>query len=450
MEMRRAAPSPSVTEQAVAGSLSHGDLLPVDVEGRGPTGSVAAAPAAKPAMIAVPAPVAARPGQPEVTREVSADSAGLSVSLGSRGGGVGAVGQGIGTGHGRLGGAQTAPQALRTRADATQVTGALPAEVAQRMLPPVEKPTAGDPYSGKFQVVMHALARGDTEGALGVASRWHREAPGDVLSVVALGEAVEAAGDVAKAMRVNGSIIDLFPARADLRRFAGARVERLRSDAALALAEDSYEKAEAERPDHPSSHRSLAFARLRQGRYADAFDAARVGIARKYPLGRFPGVDRILREDLGLIAAAWIKADPAKRESILDALHAAGGRVENAPSIRFVLSWETDANDVDFHIFDDRGGHAFYSRKHLASGGDLYADVTTGYGPECFTIRQARGQRAAKYTLQANYYSRGPMGYGMGKLEIIDHDGEGGLSFEERPYVVMKDRAFVDLGTVTR
>jgi hypothetical protein len=52
------------------------------------------------------------------------------------------------------------------------------------------------------------------------------------------------------------------------------------------------------------------------------------------------------------------------------------------------------------------------------------------------------------YTLQAHYYSRGPMGYGMGKLEIIDHDGKGGLKFEERPFVVMVDHAFVDLGTV--
>ncbi len=40
------------------------------------------------------------------------------------------------------------------------------------------------------------------------------------------------------------------------------------------------------------------------------------------------------------------------------------------------------------------------------------------------------------------------MGYGMGKLEILEHDGKGGLKFEERPFVVMTDQAFVDLGTV--
>ena len=40
------------------------------------------------------------------------------------------------------------------------------------------------------------------------------------------------------------------------------------------------------------------------------------------------------------------------------------------------------------------------------------------------------------------------MGYGMGVLEILRHDGKGGLAFEHRPYVVMTDGAFVDLGTV--
>ncbi len=40
------------------------------------------------------------------------------------------------------------------------------------------------------------------------------------------------------------------------------------------------------------------------------------------------------------------------------------------------------------------------------------------------------------------------MGYGMGKLEIVDHDGRGGLKFDERPFIVMADHAFVDLGTI--
>ena len=40
------------------------------------------------------------------------------------------------------------------------------------------------------------------------------------------------------------------------------------------------------------------------------------------------------------------------------------------------------------------------------------------------------------------------MGYGMGMVQIIDHDGRGGLTFEERPYVALTARARVDLGVV--
>ena len=304
------------------------------------------------------------------------------------------------------------------------------------------------PYTGNFREVMDSIARSDTKGALETATRMHDRAPGDVMSLVALGEALEARGDVARAARSYGSLIDLFPARADLRRFAGERLERLRSPGALELAIDTYFKAKEERPDHPASHRLLAFAHLRKGNFAEAFAVAAVGAKRRYPEGRFAGVERILREDLGLIAAAWLRAEPERSDEIMKRLREAGGTLESRPSLRFVLNWETDANDVDFHIFDARGGHAFFSRPQLASGGELYADVTTGYGPECFTIRAPRNARAAPYKLQAHYYSRGPMGYGMGKLEILDHDGRGNISFEERPFVVMADHAFVELGTV--
>jgi tetratricopeptide (TPR) repeat protein len=322
--------------------------------------------------------------------------------------------------------------------------------------PPAPPPTPSrpasdhpEPYAGRFKDVMDTLATSTARAAIEQAYRWHREEPGDVMALTALGQTLEAAGEIATAARAYGSIIDLFPARADLRRFAGERLEHLSDVGAADLARDTFARARDERGDHPSSHRLLAFAELKKGHYQEAFTAAFEGLKQPYPSGRFRGVDQILREDLGLVAAAWIKAEPKRREEILAKITAAGGVVEDAPSLRFVLNWETDANDVDFHIIDADGGHAFYEHPELPSGGRLYADVTTGYGPECFTIRLPKERRSALYTLQAHYYSRGPMGYGMGKLEIIDHDGSGGLTIEERPFVAMVDHAFVELGTVT-
>ncbi|MFO0741471.1 MAG: VIT domain-containing protein [Labilithrix sp.] len=306
------------------------------------------------------------------------------------------------------------------------------------------------PYEGRFKTVMDALSRGSREVAYQEATRWHAEQPGDILSLVALGEVFEARNELDQAARAYGSILELFSFRADSRRFAGERLERLHTARALALATDSYGKAAAQRADHPASHRLYAYALAKRGDYEKAFEAIRSGVERTYPANRFRGVDRILREDMGLIAAAWMRAQPKRAAEIREKLHAAGGVDENGPSLRFVLVWETDANDVDFHIYDGRGGHAFYSQPHLASGGDLYADVTTGYGPECFTIRGPRAGLAFPYTLQAHYYARGPMGYGMGKLEVIEHDGKGNLTFNERPFVVMTDHAYVDMGSVDK
>jgi hypothetical protein len=74
--------------------------------------------------------------------------------------------------------------------------------------------------------------------------------------------------------------------------------------------------------------------------------------------------------------------------------------------------------------------------------------VTTGYGPECFTVTGPADRGAAPYRLRVHYYSRGPMGYGMGTVQVVTHDGEGGLAIEPRPFVVMTDGALVEIGSV--
>lgn len=305
--------------------------------------------------------------------------------------------------------------------------------------------TAGSPYEGRMFDVMSHLDAGRVDEALAVALEWEEQAPGDVLAHLALGDVLKAQGKTQAAARAYGSLIDLFPSRADLRRHAGTRLEQL-GGAAQWMAADTYAHAVEQRPDHPSSHRLLAFALLRAGAHERAFEAGVAGARHDYPQGRFAGAGRILGEDAGLIAAAWIAAEPDRAAEIRRRVAEAGVTIPTGASTRFVMTWETDANDVDFHIYDGRDSHAFFSNPTLASGGALYADVTTGYGPECFTIE---GEPSAfPYRFNAHYYSRGPMGYGMGALQIIEHDGHGGLLFEDRPYLIMKDEAEVQLGAL--
>ena len=297
---------------------------------------------------------------------------------------------------------------------------------------------------GPLAEIEHALAAGSLDRALAAARAWHDKEPGDVLALIGLGDALEARHELDTAARVYGSIIDLYPARADFRRFAGERLERV-GKAQRALIIDTYRRAVEQRPDHLTGHRLLAYALVRDGQYAAAFAAILDGIDRSYPENRFAGAERVLAEDVGMIGAAYLAHVPARRDEVIAQLDRRGIPLPTRPSTRFILYWETDGNDVDFHIRDAKGGHAWYSHRQLRSGGELYADITTGYGPECFAIPGT--PHAGPYRLSINYFSQGPMGYGMGLLQVQTFDGRGNLGFEDRPYVIMTNQAFVDLGT---
>lgn len=315
------------------------------------------------------------------------------------------------------------------------------------------KKSSASPHTGPFAEVQDLLTSGQVRAAYKLAEAWVDDAPGDVLALLAYGDAAAASGDLRRAARAYGSLIDLFPARADLRRHAGERLETLISDdaadagGALELAIDTYSRAVEERPDHPSGHRLLAWSLWRAGRQADAVTALEAGLDRQYPAGRFAGVRQVLIDDLALLGAAWLDAEPDRHEEIERRLGKHGARLAAEPSLRFILTWENDANDVDLHVYDGLGNHAFYSRPSLPTGGRLVADVTTGYGPEGFVIPGAAKDRAHPYRVEVHYYRRGPMGYGLGTLHVVEHDGTGNIELRARPFVVMTDGATVELGT---
>ena len=213
-----------------------------------------------------------------------------------------------------------------------------------------------------------------------------------------------------------------------MRRFTGERMERVeRSLRALATTDAkakitarqvldgvvaAYKTAVKNRPSHPSSHRLLAYGQLKAGRLADAFRTITAAVKMDFS-GRFVAARQILQEDQAILASAWKRACPdmdvkALVNSILDASDTrAADEVFNhlharTPTLRFVLNWETDANDVDFHIYDSKGGHAFFSAPGGAPPGLLYGDVTQGWGPECFAIAQKA--KNFPYRVEAHYF----------------------------------------------
>jgi hypothetical protein len=266
------------------------------------------------------------------------------------------------------------------------------------------------------------------------------------MALVALGEALEANDRPDQAARAYGSIVDLYPGRADMRRLAAARLERL-GELHTWLVLDSYGRALEERNEDPAGHRLYAFALLRAGYYQEAFDALVDGLAWARSAPKTRPLEPVLLADLGIIAAAWIRRWPEQEAYVREALRVHEAELATTPSLRFVLSWDSELADLDLHVRDGLGWHAFYRSKALASGGALSDDMDAGYGLEAFTIDGAA--TAFPYRLEVGYYARGAT-QGTGKIEVVEHDGNGQLFFDQRPFVVNKQRAYVDLGMVSK
>jgi TonB family protein len=305
-----------------------------------------------------------------------------------------------------------------------------------------KQPVASDSLEGPTLSVVELIEAGEGAAALLQARDWQRRSPSDVMALLSLARAAKALGQRDLAARAYGSLIDLFPSRADMRRAAGEGLEGLVEGgdglaheharaSALSLAIDSYRKAVELRPDHPSSHRLLAMALWRSGEQALAHAAFTASLTSSYRRERFPGVPGLLSDE-----SAWTRVTGA-------AQHARKGEA----LLRACVYWETDATDVDLHVYD--GAHRYVSGLRLASdsGAQLSGDVATGYGPECYT---ARGQEISyPYLFQAQYSSRGAMGYAMGALHITRIDRAGEPSFESRPFVLMREGGFATLGELT-
>jgi hypothetical protein len=315
--------------------------------------------------------------------------------------------------------------------------------VAEALVDPDRNRTDEGAYVGTFLDLRRKLKDGDLDRAEEMAWTWRRSSPDDIMALVALGEVAEARGRRELAARAYGSIAELYPSNAAMLRFAAGRLEALGT---TGLAVGVLREAQRQRPDHPSSHRALAWAFARRGRFEDAFEALAAGYDNDYPDGRFASARAELGEELRILGAAWLRAQPKRRREIEARLVELGLSIADEPSLRFVLTWETDTNDVDLHIQDSTGSRAWYRNPTLPSGGSLLADVTTGFGPESFVIDG--DANAFPYYLIVHYYSRGPMGYGMGNVQVIHHDGAGNLDIETLPFVAMKDDAKVLVGAV--
>lgn len=143
--------------------------------------------------------------------------------------------------------------------------------------------------------------------------------------------------------------------------------------------------------EEPQSFRDLGLALEASGQHQQALDALYEVVVRPWD-GRFDGISLIALDELNTLAARErvdVSAiDPRLRRALpLD--------------LRVVLGWDSDNSDMDLWVTDPNGERAYYGNRLTHQGGQMSQDFTGGYGPEQFSLREAK---PGTYKVEANFF----------------------------------------------
>jgi hypothetical protein len=90
------------------------------------------------------------------------------------------------------------------------------------------------------------------------------------------------------------------------------------------------------------------------------------------------------------------------REYAVARLETMRGRVPvSRADLVITMMWNTDRTDVDLHVIEPTGEECYFEHPRTRMGGRMTRDVTEGFGPEMYTLEQAK---AGDYRVLANYF----------------------------------------------
>ncbi|MFK3737309.1 VIT domain-containing protein [Massilia sp. TN1-12] len=197
-------------------------------------------------------------------------------------------------------------------------------------------------------------------------------------------------GDRMLALRVLSNLAEMDLENRHVLRVLGYR---LLQAGAPELAVPVFEEVLRLAEEEPQSWRDLGLAYAAAGRPQQAVDTLYQVAVRDWD-ARFAEVELIALADMNAIVAANRgKVDTGRIDPRL---------LRNLPlDLRVVLSWDADNSDMDLWVTDPNGERCMYAHPRTWQGGRLSRDATGGYGPEEFSLREAR---PGKYKVEANFF----------------------------------------------
>lgn len=282
----------------------------------------------------------------------------------------------------------------------------------------------GEPYRGELATVLGLFARKKTAEAIATAEAWVDWDRSNALAWMALGRVLTTSPDAARAY---GSLVDLATSPGELRVAAGF----LESIGAFDRAVEAYVRAAERDPrTNPNALRLLAWATARQGRRDVAFAGILRAAKMHFDEKRWPGVDRVLARDVGLLAAMYARERPAAERAGIFRDAKDAGAVGLELATRFaILTWETD-DDLDLV------GAGKPDRPLLSPEKDVAA-----YGPELL-LPDAAHPGIEVHLLHRERRHERPI---AGKVTVFTHDGRGKVDIQDLPFVLNAERGRVVL-----
>jgi tetratricopeptide (TPR) repeat protein len=220
-------------------------------------------------------------------------------------------------------------------------------------------------------------------------------------AITAEASARRAQASPADALKALSSLVEENPGDAVLARDVGFSAMDL---GLHAQAFHLFRRVADARPHEPQTYRAMAQALAAMGKLDLALAYYEIPLMGQWD-PRFGELRKIVELDYlrflrGLTSGNAPSSARDYARARLDALAAQVGL--GRADLVVTVTWNTDNTDVDLHVTEPSGEECFYSHRNTRSGGTLTQDVTQGYGPEMYVLRDAPKGR---YDIRAHYYA---------------------------------------------
>ncbi|WP_378184814.1 VIT domain-containing protein [Aquimarina sp. W85] len=198
----------------------------------------------------------------------------------------------------------------------------------------------------------------------------------------------------AEGLRVISNLAELQLHNAEVLRTLGRKLYEFKFyNEAIAV----FKEVLQSRSFEPHSYIDLGLTYAEKGAYQKAITTLYTVIDKVWDtdiISRFSDIERIVLHDINAIIA--------KHGKQLDASFIASCFIQPMPvDMRVVIDWDANDTDIDLWITDPTNEKCSYSNKNTRIGGRISNDITQGYGPEEFRLKNSI---EGNYVIEAKFF----------------------------------------------